>query len=102
MSESTGIYGPPCGAQGSSVPIELQGVPLATLQTWLGQAQQALQDLVTGAKTASVSYAQGEGSRMVTYTRANMAELRAWIGQLQLAANPSYCGFRRRPMRLRF
>ena len=79
-----GSYCPPI----NPTPIALLGVPVATVQIWLGLAQQALQDLMTGAKPSTVTYAQGDGSRSVTYTRANMADLRAWIMQLQQAANP--------------
>ena len=68
-----------------ATPTVLLGVAPATLQAWLGQAQQALQSLSTGALTVTVGYAQGDGHRQVTYSRANMADLRAWIGELQAA-----------------
>lgn len=67
------------------VSLTLTGVAPATLQIWLGQAQQALQDLTTGGKPVTVSYAQGQGQRSVTYNRTNTADLRAWIGELQSA-----------------
>ena len=49
----------------------LTGVAPATLQQWLADAQQALHDLSTGAKGESFSYTQGDGSKSVTYTRAD-------------------------------
>jgi gpW len=61
------------------------GVPQATLQTWLGQAQQAYQDLITGAKGEVYAYTQGAGAKSVTYTRANVANLEAYIRELQAA-----------------
>ena len=68
-----------------NTPVSLIGVPQATLQSWLTQAQQALQNVATGAKVTTVTYAQGEGSRSVSYSRANIADLRAWITELQTA-----------------
>jgi hypothetical protein len=66
----------------------LQGVPSATLQLWLREAQHALQRLMTGDQAVTVSYAEGEGNRSVTYTRTTVPNLRAWIGELQGALNP--------------
>jgi hypothetical protein len=86
----------------TTTPIALQGVATATLQIWLGQAQQAMQDLMTGRRATTVSYSQGEGSRSVTYTRTNIADLRAWIQELQIALNPAAPQFRRRPIYPRF
>jgi hypothetical protein len=97
MSDSsTGIYAP-APQPFNPVPVELQGVPLATLQTWLLAAQTALQNLMIGALPQTVSYAQGEGNRTVTYTRAQVPQLRAWIAQLQLAINPTNTALRRGP-----
>jgi hypothetical protein len=58
---------------------DLAGLPVPTLQAWLLQAQQALHDLSTGNKGESYSYTQGDGARSVTYTRANINDLRAGI-----------------------
>lgn len=69
----------------TTVPLSLIGVPPATLQHWLAQAQQALQNLSIGGQPQTVSYSQGAGQRSVTYTRANSADLRAWIAELQTA-----------------
>ena len=57
--------------------------PAATLAANLAQAQAALNSLISGDLTASVSYAEGSGSRSVTYTRAQIAELRLHIENLQ-------------------
>jgi hypothetical protein len=69
----------------------LSGVPPATLLQWLTESQQALHDLSTGAKGESFSYAQGDGSKSVTYTRADIGALQAHILALQYAL-----GMRRR------
>ena len=65
--------------------LALSGVAPAKLQVWLGQAQLALQNLMTGAQAVTVSYAQGTGNRSVTYQRTNVGDLRAWIGEIQAA-----------------
>ena len=83
-------------------PISLIGVPSATLQIWLCQAQQALQNLQTGQQVAVVSYAQGEGNRSVSYRRTDIGQLTAWIQQLQMAINPGSRLFRRRAITPRF
>lgn len=72
-------------------PNNLTGVPVATLQQWLADAQQALHDLSTGAKGESYSYTQGDGTKSVTYTRAEIGNLQAYILELQYAL-----GIRRR------
>lgn len=69
----------------------LTGVAPATLQQWLADAQQALHDLSTGAKGESYSYTQGDGSKSVTYTRASIGALQAYILEIQYAL-----GLRRR------
>ena len=59
------------------------GMTTAALQAALAQAQSALIDLQTGSKPVTVSYAQADGSKMVTYTKAQLGELTALIRQLQ-------------------
>jgi hypothetical protein len=61
----------------------LSGMTNDQLQQALTNAQQAYIALATGSKGESFSYSQGEGSRSVTYTRANLAQLSALIRQLQ-------------------
>lgn len=62
---------------------DLAGIPRATLLQWLTEAQQAMHDLVTGAKGESYSYSQGDGAKSVTYTRANIGQLRGYIAELK-------------------
>ena len=70
---------------GTTTSITLQGVTPGALQAWLLAAQNALASLMTGQLVATVSYQNGSGNRSVTYTRANVADLRAWIMELQAA-----------------
>ena len=72
----------------------------AALQTALANAQQAYIDLTTGVKGESFSYTQGDGSKSVTYSKANLPELAALIRQLQQQLG--VIGRARRPMRFRF
>jgi hypothetical protein len=78
----------------------LAGMQTSALQTSLANAQQAYIDLSSGAKGESYSYTQGDGSKSVTYTRANIADLSALIQSLQaqlgIVARP------RRAMKMRF
>jgi hypothetical protein len=55
----------------------------AQLQTALANAQQAYLDLSTGAKAVTLSYAQGAGSKSVTYQQTSLPNLVALIKQLQ-------------------
>lgn len=55
----------------------------AGLRASLAAAQQAYIDLSTGAKGESYSYTQGDGSKSVTYTRANLPALANIIQLLQ-------------------
>lgn len=61
----------------------LAGMPTDTLRKNLADAQQAYIDLATGAKGEAYSYTQGDGSKSVTYTRGNIAQLAALIQMLQ-------------------
>ena len=61
---------------------DLAQVPLATLQQWQAQTLQALHDLSTGNKVEVAAYTQGDGTKSVTYTRANINDLRAWLAKL--------------------
>lgn len=78
----------------------LAGVQTSALQTSLANAQQAYIDLSSGAKGESYSYTQGDGSKAVTYTKANISDLVALIQMLQsqlgITSRP------RRPIRFRF
>ena len=70
------------------------GMTQAQLQAALTAAQQAYLDLSMGAKGVTFSYAQGEGSRSVTYTQTSVEKLSALILELQAAL-----GMRRRARR---
>jgi hypothetical protein len=78
----------------------LAGRPTAALQADLANLQQAYMDLSTGNRGESYSYTQGDGSKSVTYTRANLAQLAAMIqlvqAQLGLVCRP------RRPLQFFF
>ena len=62
---------------------DLVGIPIPTLQQWLLDAQTAVHDLTVGGKPVVVTYAQGDGTRSVTYTPANIAGLHAYIQELK-------------------
>ena len=51
----------------------------------LASAQVALVQLQTGSKIATAAYAQGDGSKSVSYSRAEIGTLRAVILELQQA-----------------
>ncbi|GBQ69684.1 hypothetical protein AA103196_2281 [Ameyamaea chiangmaiensis NBRC 103196] len=59
-------------------------------------AQVALQQLLSGKRPASVSYAQGDGSRSVSFSNADQAQLRQNIREFNILLGVE-C--RRRPMR---
>lgn len=75
------------------------GMSTDKLRAALAEAQQAYLDLSSGAKGASYSYTQGDGSKSVTYTQTNIAQLAALIRQLQ--AQLGLIGRTRRPVRFR-
>lgn len=78
---------------------DLTGIPTATLQQWLFDAQQAIHDLSTGVKPIVVMYTQGDGTKSVTYTKTDIASLHAYIQELKAQLGIT-CG--RRPLRLVF
>lgn len=70
------------------------------LQDALTKAQQAYLDLASGTKGVSFSYAQGDGTRSVSYQQSSLPDLAALIQLLQI-----HLGINRRPrrpMRFRF
>lgn len=79
----------------------LDGVDVGVLQTRLAAMQQAYLDLTTGGKVESAAYAQGDGSRSITYTRANLADLTQAIltVQTQIDQLTGQCINRRAPLR---
>ena len=58
----------------------LAGQPVATLRQWLGEAQDELNELMTGRREEIVNY-DGRG---ITYSRATRADLEAHIQLLQM------------------
>jgi hypothetical protein len=64
-------------------PSIFAGMTKVALQTALSNAQAAYVALSTGTRGESFSYAQGDGSKSVTYTRANIGQLSALIRMLQ-------------------
>lgn len=59
---------------------EFTGVSLVTLNTWLSEAQTGLHDLSVGKKVISI----GTGDKRISFTPADVRQLRAYIGRLQL------------------
>ena len=76
------------------------GMSTTQLQSALSTAQQAYIDLSTGQKIVTASYAQGDGTKSVTYTAAELPHLVALIKQLQTQLGVVQRG--RRPIRFIF
>jgi hypothetical protein len=76
-------------------------IDVATLQARVNAMLLALADLDSGAKVVSVSYAQGEGSRSVSYAAADSNRLRGMIREMQasIAARTGVSCGSRAPMR---
>lgn len=78
----------------------LAGMTNAQLQDALNAAQAAYVNLMTGQQGVSFSYAQGDGTRSVTYQQTSLPQLMAFIqllqAQLGIVTRP------RRPIRFRF
>lgn len=73
------------------------GMTQAQLIAARAAAQIAYAELITGSKGVTFSYAQGDGSKSVTYSQASIANLTQYIAQLnQLIGD---CCGGRRPMR---
>lgn len=53
----------------------LDGIDVNALKLRLATMQQDYLDLQSGRKVESASYAQSDGSRAITYTKANLADL---------------------------
>lgn len=79
----------------------LDGIDVNVLNLRLAQMQQDYLDLLSGRKAESASYAQSDGSRAITYTKANIADLTAAIltVQTQIDRLSGVCLSRRRPLR---
>lgn len=76
----------------------LYGMTDAQLQAALAAAQQAYIDLRTGDKAVTVAYAQGDGTKNVTFQATNMVAVQRFILELQAALNPGVKICKRRRM----
>lgn len=68
------------------------GVDLATLSTWLAEAQTAYNALNTGTQVVSI----GAGDERVTFTAAEVSKLKQYILDLQAAIAALSAGTTRR------
>lgn len=75
----------------------LYGMSQQQLQTALTNAQNAYVALMSGARTVSLSYGQGDGSKSVTYdaVAGGVAQLRLFIQELNRALGNLPCRPRR-------
>jgi hypothetical protein len=82
-------------------PSILDGIDVTVLQQRLSSMQMAYLDLTSGAKVEAVAYSQGDGSRTVTYSKANIGDLTAAIiaVQRQIDTLTGQCVARRAPIR---
>jgi hypothetical protein len=78
----------------------LAGMTTQQLQAALTAAQQAYLDLLTGNKGVTFSYAQGDGSRTVSYKPTNKEDLAYLIRLLQVQLGVVTRA--RRPLRFNF
>ncbi len=78
----------------------LDGIDVSALQQRLASMQQAYLDLISGGKVEVASYTQGDGSKSVTYTRANIGDLTQAIltVQTQIDKLTGVCVNRRAPL----
>jgi hypothetical protein len=75
----------------------LAGMTVPQLQAAYASAQAAYVQLMAGGKVVTAAYAQGNGSKSVTYNMTSAGGLLNWIGMLQKALGMP--GMSRRPMR---
>ncbi len=61
----------------------LTGMSSEDLRAALASLQKALIDLSSGSKVATAAYAQGDGSRSVTYVKADIPQITAMIQTIQ-------------------
>lgn len=79
----------------------LAGMTTEQLRAALAAAQKAYTDLMTGQMGVSFSYAQGDGTRSVTYKTTSLEDLNQFIRQLQQALGITPCS-RSRYQRFRY
>jgi len=75
----------------SDAPALTDGIPLATLQSWLLTAQTARNAMMSGQQMIDASYAQGDGQKRVVYRndRNSLANLSAYSFQGNRFSRPS-------------
>jgi len=78
----------------------LTGISRESLQVSLQNAQQAYLQLSMGGKVETATYTQGDGSKSITFTRANISQLVNIIQMLQQQLG--IVGRARRPLTFRF
>ena len=61
------------------------GIPQETIQRWFSQAQSDRHGITTGHIQEMVAYGQGDGTKTVTYTRADLTEVHAYVAALGAA-----------------
>jgi len=79
----------------------LAGMTPEQLKSAMAEAQEAYTELQTGNKGVSFSYAQGDGTRSVTFQGTSLANLQVFIRQLQQALGICPCS-RGRYQRFRY
>ena len=62
----------------------LAGIPQATLQAYLSALQNCRMQLMSNSQVASASYTQGDGSKTVTFRKADLSALMNEIKQVQM------------------
>lgn len=82
------VFPVPCGP--------FAGMTQAQLQALLVQAQTAYSQLMMGTKGVTFSYAQGDGTKAVTYQATSVSNITAFMMQIQQALG--MCCGRRRPL----
>lgn len=84
--------------------MDLSAVPTETLRLWQADALQAQHALMTGRREVSMSIGTPGTSRSVTYTQANLGDLRSYLAQLaaEIAKRGGAQVTRRRAIGVRF
>lgn len=67
------------------------GMSTADMQSRLAALQAAYFDLSAGAKVVTASYAQGDGTKSVTYKATDITQIWKSILMLQKALDPTMC-----------
>ena len=100
MSYSSGYPVPPPVAVFDVNQTWLAGMTRVQLSLLLGQMLAAQVQLMAGNKPVSVSYAQGDGSKSVSYNMASAGQLQNSITMVQRALGMP--GQSREPLRMRY